>query len=328
MASYEPLGIAGVIGCGAGFHDDAAPIRKAPGFAYFGTVGNRDFNYYEMRALDEKLAGAKADYRIEVFDGAHDWPPPPVARHAIAWMEVQAIRRGARPREDAAVAALYQEDLARARALESEGRAQDALARYERIAADFRGLSDTPEASAKAAALGQSAPIRKAQKEARRRDARDVAALNELSRKLSRAMKASEIPTAGFLGAELGIPALRKQAASAASPEDRLSAERLLANLRVQTSFYVPERMFAANDATHALLALGVAAEIDPEEPTVYYNLACGHARAGQTTRALEALDLAVARGFQRFELLDTDPDFARVREDPAFRAWAAAHKE
>ena len=253
LAGYAPLRIAGVIGCGAGWPDDTAPIPQSPSFAYFGAVGNRDFNYYEMRELDEKLARVGARYRIEVFDGGHDWPPAALAREALAWLELEAMRSGVPPRDAAAIAALYAQDLARARALEAEGRAADASVRYGWIARDFRGLSDVAEAEAKAAELGGSAHVRKALKDARRRDERDRATLRDLSRKLSRAFAAAELPPAGLVASELKIPALKTRAASADSAEERLSAERILANLRVQTSFYVPEKFFARNDVAHAL---------------------------------------------------------------------------
>ena len=324
LAGYAPLRIAGVIGCGAGWPDDTAPIPERPSFAYFGAIGNRDFNYYEMRELDEKLSKVGARYRIEAFDGAHDWPPAALAREALAWLELEAMRSGARPRDRAAIAALYAQDLARARALESEGRAADAFVRYGWIARDFRGLTDVAESEAKAADLGGSAQVRKALKDARRRDERDRATLRDLSRKLSRALAASELPPAGLVAAELKIPALRTRVASGDSAEERLSAERILANLRVQTSFYVPEKFLAKNDAPHALLALSIAAEIDPDEPLVYYNLACASARSGQVSRTLKELDRAVAKGFRRFEMIDSEPDFAPVRADPAVQKWLA----
>ena len=52
--------------------------------------------------------------------------------------------------------------------------------------------------------------------------------------------------------------------------------------------------------------------------------MACAHARAGQVSRALRELDRSVAKGFRRFEMIDSDPDFASVRSDPAFQKWLA----
>ena len=61
----------------------SGPTRICP-FAYFGTAGDRDFNYDEVRQLDADLAKAGASYRIEYFDGGHDWAPPDLARRAVS----------------------------------------------------------------------------------------------------------------------------------------------------------------------------------------------------------------------------------------------------
>ena len=319
LAAQAPRAIAGVVAAGAGFPEEL-PKGGFP-VPYFGTCGDRDFNYYEMRALDAELAKAKVTHRIAFFDGGHDWPPPEVAARALAWLELEAMRSNLRPKDEALAAKLFAADLAAAAALESAGNAAGAWRRYAEAAEDSRGLADTAAAAAKADTLGKTDAVRQAVRDAERRDARDRAALQTLSGKVRAAARDPEIPAAASLAAQLGIPALKTRAASGA-PEERRSAERLLANLRVETGFYLPEEMLARGDAAHARLMLAVAAEIDPDEPRVYYNLASAEARAGQTRRALHELDRAVAKGFRRFDRLDGDPDFARVRDDPEFRAW------
>src|SRR5262249_45730030 len=148
-----------------------------------------------------------------------------------------------------------------------------------------------------------------------------------LSQKLRAAVRDPEIPAAGALASELGIPAL-KHRASTDAPEERLSAERILANLRVETSFYLPEELVGHGDAAHARLRLAVAAEIDPDDPRIDYDLASVDARTGQKARARRELERAVDRGFRRFDLLDEDPDFASLRADPEFRTWLATTRE
>jgi predicted esterase len=321
MALRAPDRIAGVIGCGAGFPDESAPIEALP-FAYFGTVGDRDFNYLEMRSLDARLTAAKSPHRVVIFAGGHDWPPAEVAREAIAWMELQAVRAGARTTDAPSLASLYRSDLARADALSAEGRAGDASRRFAEIAWDFRGLTDTSEASARAAALQRDPAIQKSLRDAIRRDERDSETLRSLVERLRRSLGAAELPPARKVSIELGIPALQRKARSADSPEERLSAERILANLRVQTSFYLPRRFLDVQDHPRALLALAVAAEIDPDDPSVSYNLAAAFARTGDAPRALRELKRAVDRGFRRFDALGSDPDFATLRESAAFRKW------
>ena len=322
LAAQAPREIAGVVACGAGLADGTAPS----GFPvpYFGTCGDRDFNYEEMRALDAALGKAKSPHRIAFFDGGHDWPPPEVADRAIAWLELQAMRSGARRRDEALAARRLADEVAAAAALENAGDPAGAWRRYAEAAEDFRSLADTGPAAAKAEALGRSDAVRKALRDEVRRDDRDRAELRRLAERLRTAAKDPEIPPAATLAAALGIPALRSRAAGG-SPEERLSAERLLANLRVETGFYLPEEMLARGDAAHARLMLEVAVEIDPEEPRVYYNLASAEARSGRTRPALRELDRAVAKGFRQFDRLEEDPDFARLREDPEFRRWLAA---
>ena len=320
IALAAPKAIAGVIGCGAGLHDDRVSLDGLP-FRYFGTAGDSDFNYYEMRDLAARLAAAKAPGRVEYFAGGHDWPPPDLAAEAIAWMETEAMKSGARSRDEALVASLHARDLARADTLAAQGRRTEAFLRYARVAEDYRGLADVEVEQARAADLGRSRAVRKALDDAKSRDDADRAAIRAIARKLNAALASSEPAASAAVAAQLGIPALRRRAASD-SPEERLSAERILANLRVQSSFYLPEELLAKKDWAHARLSLEVAAAIDPDDPLAYYNLACAAARAGQVGRTLADLQGAVDKGFRSFAMIDGDPDFAAVRADPKFRAW------
>ncbi len=329
LAYALPGRIAGVIGAGAGFPDSPAPVKAAP-FAYFGTVGVRDMNYYEMRSLEEKLEAAKVPHRIAYFEGVHEWMPAELAGESVAWMELQAMKTGVQPKDAERIASLQAGARGRAAALESSGKLVDAWRAYGQAAEDFRGLADVArveEDERRAEELGRRPEVRTAVKEARRRDARDEATLRTVNTKLRKALSQEDLPQPVLLAADLGIPGLRKAAASAESPEERLSAERILANLRAQTGFYLPEEMLDRKDPTRARLLLLVRAEIDPDNPIVYYNVAACAARAGDAARALKDLETAVSRGFRRFELIDEDTDFDPVRQDEAFRRWLAAHR-
>jgi len=326
LAFQAPRSIAGVFGCGAGFPDQKRPLSNPP-LAYFGTAGDRDFNYYEMRALDADLDRARSPHRIAFFDGGHDWPPPAVAERGVVWMEVAAMKSGARAADSNLAARLLASDLVEADALASAGRRPEASIRYAQAAEDYRGLADVEAAARKAEALGAEADVRKALRDATRRDDRDRGTLKTLSQKLNAASRDPDIPAAAALAADLGIPALKHRSATG-SPEERLSAERILANLRVETSFYLPEGLLARGDAAHARLMLAVAAEIDPDDPRVDYNLASLEARSGRAQKARRELERAVAKGFRRFDLLDQDPDFTSLRADPDFQKWLAQTRE
>ena len=55
-ATGFPAQVAGVIGCGAGFPQYHLPTADTP-FAYFGTIGVRDYNFYEMRGTVREVEG-------------------------------------------------------------------------------------------------------------------------------------------------------------------------------------------------------------------------------------------------------------------------------
>ena len=323
VAYALPGRIAGVIGAGAGFEDARASIKSVP-FVYFGTVGDRDMNYYEMLSLEEKLEAAKAPHRIVVFDGGHQWMSPELAAEGVAWMELQAMKSGARPKDAELIAALQSEARGRAAALEAAGKTVEAWRASSHAAEDFGGLTDVSEDERKAAELGKRAEVRTAMKEARKRDARDEATLRSVNTKLRNALAQPDPPQPTILAAELGIPGLRQKAASP-DPQERLSAERILANLRAQTGFYLPEDMFVRKDTARGRALLLVRAEIDPDNPLVYYNVAAFTARSGDASRAIRDLEHAVEKGFRQFELIDTDSDFDPIRDDETFRKWVAA---
>jgi tetratricopeptide (TPR) repeat protein len=61
-------------------------------------------------------------------------------------------------------------------------------------------------------------------------------------------------------------------------------------------------------------------ARLEPENPVVFYNLACSYSLTDQFDRAAQALEKAVQLGYQDFEWLAKDPDLKKFRLQPAFR--------
>ena len=61
-------------------------------------------------------------------------------------------------------------------------------------------------------------------------------------------------------------------------------------------------------------------ARLQPRNPLVFYNLACGHSLNGELDRALEALEKALALGYRDFKWLAKDPDLRQLRQHPLYR--------
>lgn len=317
MAASAPGTVAGVVGCGAGFD---RPIRAKPPFAYFGAVGDRDFNFDEMREVDETLVRLGARHHVEVFAGEHGWPPPDVCALAIEWMQLQAQIDGTIPADRALAGRLRDAFAGRAAALERSGRTFSAIVEYERAIADLRGIADTARLEAALAALDASPAGKAARREELERIAGDGAFRARLNAVWAEIKSGDPLPLARLVDA-LEIPRLRARAAARPDSEDALAADRLLAEIFVQTGFYLPRGYRGQKNYARAILCVSVAAAARPESPYPRYERAALEALSGQGARAIDDLEAAVSRGYGDADGLARDDDFAALRGTDRFRA-------
>ena len=61
-------------------------------------------------------------------------------------------------------------------------------------------------------------------------------------------------------------------------------------------------------------------ARLEPNDPSVLYNLACSYSLKKQAEPAVNALSRAVAKGFREFKWLLKDPELGHVRKNPLFK--------
>ncbi len=325
LARTAPGTIAGIIGAGAGFpfHE---PPKKGDPFVFFGTLGDKDFNYYEMMDLEPRLREAGITHRVEIFDGIHQWPPEELATRAIGWMEIQAMKSGIRPKSPAIVEELWGRTIGLARAAEASGDLFQAQRYYEGAAQDFAGLRDTSEAAAKAAALAANPALQKEWKEREARLKHDKEMLSQAPGILAAAVgPGGEPTTVSRVVAALHIPELRDRAKNAATADERLSAQRVLNTIGVQTSYYLPQSFSEKKEWDRAIFVLSVATEISPEKPFVWYSRAEAYARKGDPKRALADLHQAVDKGWKDLASLQQDEAFAPLRQDPEYQRLIAA---
>jgi len=321
LALTVPGSIAGIIGASAGFPIGSPPRKDNP-FAFFGTYGDRDFNYYEMRDLDRTLGALGLPHRIEGFAGLHEWPPVEIATRAVAWMELQAMKSGLREKAPALVEAEWAADRERARA-QAAAHPADALHTWTAMAAGYAGLrdaADIAEAEREAAVLAASPACQKELREREERERRDKEMLARAPGILARGNPGNEPVTIAQIAAELKIPQLKERAASA-DPEESLAAQRILSTYEGQTGFYLPQSLFERKEYDRAIFMLSLAAEIRPEAPGPWVSIAAAHARKGKPGRkkALEALRTAVDKGFSNPAVLDSEA-FAGLRQDEEFQ--------
>ncbi len=318
-----PGTLAGVVGASGGYPLGNPPSKATP-FPFFGMVGDKDFNYYEMLDTESRLAAAGLPHRVEVYDGSHQWPPDELVTRALGWLELQAMKSGTRPKDPALIDALWDEDLARAGALQAEGRLWRSWRAYRAAESTFSGLRDVSEVAKKTAELAATEALRRDLKEREARDRRDREYLERAPRVFNGVPTELRPDTLSTLLTDLQIPDLQRKAKSQ-DPEDRLSAERLLYAVYIQTGLYLPRSLMEKKQWDRAILFLQAAAEIQPDSPRIPYRLATAWAGKGNRKKALESLKKALEmKGTDRAEI-ESDPALASLREDPEYRKMVEA---
>jgi len=73
-----------------------------------------------------------------------------------------------------------------------------------------------------------------------------------------------------------------------------------------------------------ALKWAGRASVIDPDNPSVHYNVACVYAQLGEIERGLDSLEQSITTGMGQKEWIDNDPDLNPLRAHPRFPALLA----
>jgi hypothetical protein len=215
-----------------------------------------DFNYQGMRA-DARMLEDGVPSRFETFSGGHSWMPPEVARHALDWMELQAMRRGLRARDDRLVDRMLAAELAAAAVLESEGRALEAMRQYQSVVLDFEGLRDVAAAKARWAALEADPDVARAATLEARWTEREQRQREQINATLGRFLTTEPAPPPETLAAELEVARLERQAEG--DGIEAATARRVLAHLLVNLRFYLPQELLAAHRPSHAASALGAA---------------------------------------------------------------------
>ena len=62
-------------------------------------------------------------------------------------------------------------------------------------------------------------------------------------------------------------------------------------------------------------------AELEPENPLVFYNLACSYSLTDKCDRAADAIEKALSLGYRDFNWMIKDPDLKKLRAHPRYKA-------
>ncbi len=320
--------VAGIIGFAAGL--PARPfalwlrLHDLGRAAFYGGAGTTDFNYDEVRELASVLDTLPTRHHVAFYAGRHAWAPAVTCGQALDWMELDAMRRGLRPRDDSTIGRWRAARTADAWLLAEQGRVAAAGEALRALAADLRGLDEVRDLIRLGDSLAATAAARREMKgeeqavqwEERERDRYESFA--------ARARAANALPGLAQSLDALDLRAVQRQAADSTDLQRSLAAQRVLAFIVSATGFYEPRAAIAARNPKLALAWLDVANVIRPDGTAVCWERAQAYAQLQRPTDALAALRCAVASGGVNAQDLTGESALDPIRTDSAFTALVA----
>ncbi len=316
---------AGVIANAAGFPIDKAPQRNMK-FAYFGAVGNADFNYGEFVELRKKLKEAGAQYRIRIFDGQHGWAPPEVWLEALNWMDIRAMAVGSLARDPARIRQTADEELAKARDLQTKNNLLAAVREYESLVRDFKGLADVGPAETSLAELAKNKGVRAEQKQETSALEQQERISNPLTAQIQ-AIGSDESDNVDLNALKHDIADLKQRAGSLPNSDDLkvLVVRRALEGL-VIAAYESGQHSMGDKNYRAALAYFDLAAAGSANPAFAHYQRARAYAMLSDKKGTLAELRLALAGGFHDTSALGAG-EFQAFQGLAEFQALAAEWK-
>jgi len=327
--------LAGVIAGGAGFPEGTEPSAKMR-FALFSSAGTEDFNFPEVKLLEEKLTRANIPHQIETFEGRHEWLPSSVAFDALAWMELMAMKSGLRPRDEKFVETRWNERLKQAHDLQNANKVYDAYQIYLELTSSFKDLRDVAEADNSLSQLRNSREVG----DAIRDEQQQIKRQKELEGQIigliaaSERVKLQDDSAGGDRNAQSnddeGLDAntrlqrilseLRRQSRAEQDSPTRRVARRVIGGQYIGLFERGSNALQNPKRYDEAVRFFTLATEVDPDRAGGFYYLAWAYSVKGEKKKSLKALQTAVEKGFSDASALDNNKAFDPLRDDPQYQ--------
>jgi dienelactone hydrolase len=246
IALTNPL--AGIIASSAGY-PDSVPRSKLK-FVVFGTAGDTDFNYIELKLLDNAL---KTPHRVVIFDGGHTLPPDDLALEAVEWLELQAIKSGIRARDEDLVLGLWHKRLSAALKPEDPVKTVPLL---QAVVEDFKGLHDTKNEEDAVKLLLKDTDTKRALDHKRNVDRAEIQALDDV-RVWEAGLRDATSRSESLFSLRQLLQNLQKKAGAAADSAERDSARRLLRILSMNAAERTSDKDYLALLEKYKLFTTG-----------------------------------------------------------------------
>jgi len=301
-------GIAGVAACGGGFPQSNPQISQP--FALISFVGEKDFNYVELKNLDKNLDGTPLTHQLIVFHGKHQWPPVTDAEQAFQWFDAIAMQTKTMAVNDSIVKSIQQQLL---KELDKNGNRDKTIHQYfvyKKLLNFLRGLTNTDSYVAKVQEIQGSDKYAKYMKDEQQSEMDEAQMQHEYVQYLSDKDgpwwrdKIKEMHA--LISKDTTLPV-------------SLQCQRLLSYLSLAVYMGASHSFNTTDDGAtaHFLELYGL---VDPTNPEHSYLFASLYARENNPDKAISSLRDAVRLGFSDVRRMESDSNFISLKEKPEFK--------
>jgi len=305
--------IAGVISCAAGLPQIDKDITEI-GFDLSMISGKDDFNYLEIKALENNLISQNLKFYTQYFDGGHSWANKEQLRNAVLWLEMNAMRSGKIQKNDSLidfVHKLFQYEIYVNGQNKNLLGVRDAY-RYGYYFLD--SLYDNSDFKAKAELMDKTEEFLK-EITTHKKLADNESSLRE------KYMMSFQTQQEDWWKNEVRI--LNEKMKNESNSEQTHLLKRIK-NFWSIAAFMNTDNALKNNDLARAENFIKIYRTIDEKNPDVYYFKAVFLLKKNLEKEALDDLEYAVKLGFADYTKLATQNEFAQIKNKVRYNSIIA----
>lgn len=312
--------IKGVIACGSGYHPDDKPTED-DNYTFIGIIGNLDSNYSEMMNIENDMETLKMSHKIIVFNGIHQWPPSKILNNAVEKLELDAMKKGFIVKKEKFIDYLFYKELDNIVALKKNILIIDTYLKYKQILNDFNGLKNTKKLEIEFETFINQNHIHKKIAEYKKILENEDAIIHTYMRKSwfiqSKKYKLNnKINDLRFFKNE--VKQIEKNIKHEKNPLINYSNQRLL-DFIYRHFFEIAYVQHIDKNYDKATVLYEISLMAKKDNNIGLYNLACLYSLKGKNKQAIKFLEKAILYGFNKKELILSDPDLNNIKNDKKF---------